>query len=340
MIELRKPEDRITGWKVLVYADTECGKTMFGLSVPKSIIVDSEDGTSHYQEEMDNVKYVVNTSSTKDLMGMFDMLEDDEDLINEMQSLVIDSKTNFYSSQQITSLEVEIKRAKKKGRDTDDSGISVKQWGRIKLDTKRLQALTIDLASRGKYIIDLAQEAEVTKDIGNGNRVVVGHKPDVHKTEKYTYDTIIRLSREKGKKGYVYKAEILKDRTKVYKAGDIIDGGVSFENWREYFEKKNKGGKSIVATNYKSDIYKDEKFIEEEDAIVENTLMQLKKFFKAETKSQGESIAKKHMKEIFIHGKLEKMALSSIKTKEQAEKCLEKLEEIQDNLSKENEDAE
>lgn len=265
-LELKRPEEKVVGWKVLVYGGFETGKTSFALSLPSSIVLDSEDGTAHYADIMENVKYVVNTSSTKELMEMFDMLEKDDDLIEEMQSLVIDSKTNFYNAQQISSLELEQKRAKAKGRDEADANISVRSWGSIKLQTKKLQSLSIDLSSRGKIVADMAQEVEVTKEV-NGNRVVIGYKPDLHKSEGYTYCTIIRLFREKGKKGYVYKAEIQKDRTKVFKAGDIIEGGVSYENWKPYFEKKNKG-KKVVATSYAEDLQKDEEYLESEDTLI------------------------------------------------------------------------
>ena len=39
----------------------------------------------------------------------------------------------FYNTLQVGAQEVEERRARKKGGDVDDAGISVKQWGRIKI---------------------------------------------------------------------------------------------------------------------------------------------------------------------------------------------------------------
>jgi hypothetical protein len=284
-IEIRKVGSRVVGWKVLLLADTECGKTTFGLSMPKSLVLDSEDGWAHYEDIAENTIGIVSTSSTKDVKEMFEMLEDGEDLLDEMQTLITDSKSNIYSGQQISAMEVEERRARSKKGEVDDQTVSQRGWGKIKLDTKRLQALTIDLASRGKFVVDMAQEVEIIKQVGD-KRIVIGYKPDIHKTEKFVYDTIIRLSREKVGEEYTYKAEIYKDRTKVYKAGDIIEGGVSWENWKPYFDNKNKKGAKVVKTSYQDDVEKDEKVLENEDDTISLAIAAVKRVAKEKGKAE------------------------------------------------------
>jgi len=292
--KMRKPGGRVIGWKVLVYGGFGTGKTKLGLTMPKSIVIDSEDGWSHYEDEAVNTVGIIPTSSSKELKELYKDLEDDEDVLKGMNTLIIDSKSNIYSSQQVSAMEVEERRAKTKRLDVDDQTVAMRGWGKIKLDTKRLQALQIDLASKGKFVVEMAQEADITKELKGGKRIIVGHKPDIHKTEQYTYDTIIRLYKEDdGDGGISYFAKIDKDRTEVFKEGDIIEGGVSFENWKPYFDKKN-GGKSVkvAKTSYADDIQTDEKELENENNLIEDTIKLARQFMKDNGKASMVKIFK------------------------------------------------
>jgi len=289
---MRKPGSRIVGWKVLATGDTSSGKTFFGLTFPKSIVVDSEDGWAHYEEEAANTIGIIATGSSKELKQLYNDLEDDDETIDSMQTLIIDSKTNIYSNQQVSAMEVEERRAKKKRDDVDDQVVAQRGWGKIKLDTKRLQALEIDLSSKGKFILSMAQELEVIKTVGE-KRIVTGYKPDIHKTEKFVYDTIIRFYREKNDDGgYDYYSEILKDRTKVFKAGDIIEGGATYKHWEKYFDSKNKKGNHVAETNYTKNIKEDVKGFNDESEKIDLAKDMSRKFAKEHGKAELAKIFK------------------------------------------------
>lgn len=244
------------GGKFLSFGDTSSGKSYFQLTFPKVACIDSEASISHYIDTnivLNNGKSYNNLvfiDTTSDL----DELEDDiESLIDgeydgQIETLSIDSETKFYNTMQVGALEVEERRARKKGGDIDDAGISQKQWGRIKLINMKLQRAKLDLSSKGVHIVSVAQEAEIKDEEGK----VLGHKPDMHKTVKFDYDTILRHFTKKDKQGNIsYYAEVIKDRTNVTKVGQIIENP-SFDIWKSYYDSKN--GLSTNVTSYKKDI--------------------------------------------------------------------------------------
>ena len=184
-----------------------------------------------------------------------DELEEDLDaFINgeydgQIETLSIDSETKFYNTMQIGATEVEERRARKKGGDVDDAGISVKQWGRIKIINMKLQQAKIDLSSKGTHVVSVAQEVEIKDDDG---KKVIGYKPDMHKSVKFDYDTILRHYTKKDKDGNVtFWAEVIKDRTGVTKVGQQIENPC-FDIWKDYYDKMN--GLETNKTSYKKDL--------------------------------------------------------------------------------------
>lgn len=150
---------------------------------------------------------------------------------------------------QIGATEVEERRARKKGGDVDDAGISVKQWGRIKIINMKLQQAKIDLSSKGIHVVSVAQEAEIKDDKGEK---VIGYKPDMHKSVKFDYDTILRHFKKKDKEGNItYWAEVIKDRTEVTKVGQEIENP-TFDIWKPYYDAMN--GLTTNTTSYKHDL--------------------------------------------------------------------------------------
>ena len=114
---LRKPNSRKKGMKILIYGESGSGKTVFALSFPKSIVVDSEDGYSWYEgtERTRNVVGILDSQSYDDLENLMDELDDAND--EEFSSLVIDSETKVYENIKEALQNVEETRAARKGRD-------------------------------------------------------------------------------------------------------------------------------------------------------------------------------------------------------------------------------
>jgi len=272
----KKVEDLKAGLKVLVYGASGTGKTSFALTFPKIVAIDSENGMSFYRKNP-NLKYILNTTSSKELEEALDEIE--EDLLDETNTLIIDSITKLYENMQHSALNIEEKRAKSKGQNIDDANISMRGWGKIKLINKRIQATQIALASKGLNVVCVAQEKDIKEKKGD-NFITVGYAPDSAKGIEFDYDIILRMVTKKDEKSgeEVYKGEILKDRTQTYKKGTIIDNP-SFQNWKDAYDQKSTLKEVVV--DFKKDITLDERQMTSEAELLE-TLMET---FKGQMKS-------------------------------------------------------
>ena len=114
----------------------------------------------------------------------------------------------------------------------------------------KLQQAKIDLSSKGKHVVSVAQATEVYEGTGD-NRKLVGIKPDMHKSVKFDYDTILEFYKEENGEDVRYFAKVKKDRTNVTKVGQIIENP-SYDIWKDYFESMN--GLDTNETTYKQDI--------------------------------------------------------------------------------------
>lgn len=255
----RKAQTAKIGGKFLSYGESGSGKSTFQLTFPKVACIDSETGVAHYEgrditlnngNTYNNLVMVDNTSDLDELEDDLDSFIDGE-YDGQVDTLSIDSETKFYNTMQIGATEVEERRARKKGGDADDAGISVKQWGRIKIINMKLQQAKIDLSSKGTHVVSVAQEVEI-KD--NDGKKVIGYKPDMHKSVKFDYDTILRHYTKKDKDGNVtFWAEVIKDRTNVTKVGQQIENPC-FDIWKDYYSSMN--NLKTNATSYKNDLKK------------------------------------------------------------------------------------
>lgn len=253
----RKAKSAKIGGKFLSYGESGSGKSTFQLTFPKVACIDSETGVAHYEgreielnngNKYNNLLMVDNTSDLDELEEDLDTFLDGE-YDGQIETLSIDSESKFYATLQVGAQEVEERRARKKGGDVDDAGISVKQWGRIKIINMKLQQAKIDLSSKGIHVVSVAQEVEIKDDDG---KRVIGYKPDMHKSVKFDYDTILRHYTKKDKDGNVtFWAEVIKDRTGVTKVGQQIENPC-FDIWAEYYAKMN--GLETNKTSYKKDI--------------------------------------------------------------------------------------
>lgn len=272
----KEVEESRTGLKVLGFGTTGVGKTCFALTFPEIAAVDSEAGMGFYKKKNPNLKFLLNTTSAEEIEDALDEIEDE--LIDKIKTFVIDSETKIYENLQLSGLNIAEKRAKNKGQSAEDAGISQREWGKIKLITKRLQSSKITLSSKGINIVSIAQQKEMKEKKGD-NWVVVGYAPDTAKGFEYDYDIVIRLFTEKDKNNTeTYKAEVYKDRTGVTKKGEIIENP-SFSIWEDtYNAEQNKG---INVIDFKKDIAKDEGKMESELESFEKAKSEMKTIIKS-----------------------------------------------------------
>lgn len=244
--------------KILIYGESGSGKTVFALSFPKSIVVDSEDGYSWYEgtERTRNVVGILDSQSYDDLENLMDELDDAND--EEFSSLIIDSETKIYENIKEALQNVEETRAARKGRDVLDANLSMRSYGKIGQLSGRLQNAKLRLASQGINIISVAQAADEMEDTGNGQRVKVGEKLNMDKRARFDYDVVIRLFTKDNK----YYGEIKKDRLEVFERGDIVENP-SYQNWAHRLESKDNQGEA-VAKDFSKDAEKSQKAYYEE----------------------------------------------------------------------------
>lgn len=314
----RPAEEKFVGGKFLLYGETGSGKSTFILSFPKVGAIDTEAGLSNY-EGHENLLFVANTSSHKDTYDA--IVEINDNYLDKIETFAIDSETKIYDSMQITSMEIEERRAKQKGGDIDDANVSIRGWGKIKTLTKRLQTMKIDLSTRGIFIVSTAQASDVKKKVGD-DMVKVGEKAEAHKSLPFDYDVVLRFYTEQRGRDMVYRAEVQKDRTGVFKKGEIIDNP-SFEMWKAYYDAKKKKG-TIDNTSYSTDVARDEEAMEQEDTLIEEANSMLKELMKSFVDNDDKSGGAKAVKEVYKEVGIKNT--KQIDRKEVAEKVIEAVE--------------
>ncbi len=271
MSMFRKPSTKALGLKVLILGETGVGKSRFGLSFPKIFALDSENGISLYEGGQYG-KNLLGVANTQDFNELQEAIEEIEELVEDEEgavgTLVVDSETKYFQNLNDAVLTVEEKKARKKGADVNDTNVSIRGYGRIKNIGIRLQNLKIDLSAKGVNVVSVAQIEDVKTKVGD-QFVVTGFKPIMAKNASYDYDLILKLFVEKSKTGeFLYKAEVLKDRTEVKKVGDIVDNP-SYEIWKPFLESRK--GAEKLSTSLSSDSSKAVDALEEEDRENEKT---------------------------------------------------------------------
>ena len=244
--------------KVLAYGFEGTGKTLFALSFPDIILIDTEAGSTFYLggKEGENVKGVLRTQGYKKYEDALSEVARDWDKL-EMQTLVTDSVTKIRQNLSDTIINVDVKRNKRNGMaDAElNSNLSMRSWGKIGEISKRHQNIKIDL-SNNVNIVDIAQAKEIKDD----NQKVIDIRPDMDKSSPYDYDLKLFLFTKKDSDGTTkFYARVDKDRTKKYKTGDIIENP-SFALWSNTLGDSD----NRVETNYSDDQKHDEEAYAEE----------------------------------------------------------------------------
>ena len=253
-----KPTKKTAGMKVLAYGFEGTGKTLFALSFPDIILIDTEAGSTFYLggKEGENVKGVLRTQGYKKYEEALSEVARDWDKL-EMQTLVTDSVTKLRQNLSDTIINVDIKRNKRNGMaDAElNSNLSMRSWGKIGEISKRHQNIKIDL-SNNVNIVDIAQAKEIKDD----NQNVIDIRPDMDKSSPYDYDLKLFLFTKKDSDGTMkFYARVDKDRTLKYKTGDIIENP-SFKLWSNTLGDSD----DRVETNYSDDQKQDEEAYAEE----------------------------------------------------------------------------
>jgi len=275
-----KPRMEKRGIKILVYGGTGVGKSWFALTFPRVAVIDTEDGTSMYQDNPNMVQRLVTTSAV-DIEDAIVELKDD--LINEFDTVVVDSETKMYENLQHSALVVVERRARKSGRDAFSEGLSLKEWGKIKLIHKRINSRLIELAGYGKNVIMITQLSDEKQKMGD-EFVKIGEKPNGIKGIEYDFDIVMKIYIDKDTNQRYGVIE--KDRTSTYQIGDIVENP-SFDNWKHIYDNSQKLESSNI--NLNKDIDNDSNVFEDDlDTMILNIRTALKDKLKTKTLSNND----------------------------------------------------
>ena len=285
---LKAPEVVKRALKVLGFGDSGTGKTTFALSFPQNVITDSEDGYAFYKNNP-NIALMATTNSIYDLE---EILDEVEELIEQdkISTFTTDSISKFYANLQYVYQDLVEKRARRKGQDVDDAGLSQREWAKIKTTLKRINDTKLMMASKGINVVDIAQQKDVQEKRGD-TFVKVGVAPDYVKNANYDYDIILNMYTEEDKKtGEThYYAKVLKDRTGKYKKNEVIENP-SFKNWEDIYNGYSNAKESVV--DFKADYKKDTAKTESDEASATELADTIKSFIKDATAEQKAQIGK------------------------------------------------
>ncbi|MED3792483.1 AAA family ATPase [Niallia alba] len=248
MAKFRKPQARKQGLKILAYGENGSGKSWFDLSFPDNAIIDSE---SKIGVNENNPLFRDKIAAIADTSNYYDAVELMEEVIKNPKSyktFTIDSYTKIYSAIQVACMEVEEERARKKGGNIDDSTLSMRSHGKVKLNVLRFEDYIAQASSKGINVIAVAHKVDVKQKSGE-NWIKVGEKPDLKANAEHTFDVVLRFYKEKDivTGEYKYMAEVEKDTTNTYKLGQKLEN-VTYDHFKEYIEKNEK--EEIVNTHY------------------------------------------------------------------------------------------
>ena len=320
-MKFRKPQQAKKGIKILAWGDSGVGKSTFALTAPKIVSIDSDDGQSFY-EDNPNIVFIANTASVKDFEESLIQIE--EEMLDQIESLVVDSETVFNDNMQLMFMDVVEKRARRKGQNVDDANLSPREWGKIKILNKKLFALKTKLASQGVNIISIAESKPIKEKRGE-NFVTVGYEPDMANKSDFKYDIIIKLYTEKQADGTEkYFGIIQKDRTRTFKKGEIIENP-SFQCWEAIAKKMAK--LETIKIDYTQDVKKDEEMVASWDELEKAAVDRVKEILVL-VKTADEN-TKTKIKAVLAELKKSGVDLSKPETKEDAEKVIEALSEFE-----------
>lgn len=290
MAKFRKPQARKQGLKILAYGENGSGKSWFNLSFPQNAVIDSE---SKIGVNENNPMFSEKIAAIADTSNYYDAVELMEEVLKnpkDFKTLTIDSYTKIYSAIQVACMEVEEERARKKGGNVDDSTLSMRSHGKVKLNVLRFEDFIAQASAKGINIIAVAHKVDVKQKSGE-NWIKVGEKPDLKANAEHTFDVVLRFYKEKDivTGDYKYIAEVEKDTTNTYKLGTKLEN-VTYDNFKDYIEKNDK--EEVVETNYdktfESNMESMKKEQEDHDTLVKQFKSLYKELIEKDEKNKAE----------------------------------------------------
>lgn len=284
MSKWMKKEEKMghIGGKVCIFGEQGTGKSTILGTFPRINLVEAEEGNAFYLENNPNILNILPTTSAAEVQEAMDELENDE-FLDQFDTLGIDSGTKLKENMESAAYEIVEKRVRKqraKGQDVDveDLNLSPRDWGHIKRWNQQLATSYIKMSSRGKWVVVIAHNKELTEEVGTGNNkktIKIGDRPDLAKKAEHDFDIILRTFTRKNPvtQEITFHAEVFKDRTLVTKVGEILDNP-TFEIWREKWESTRKYG--IKSVDMSKDVEKSVKKMEDEEEQIEELVADFK----------------------------------------------------------------
>lgn len=317
-----KKEERLafTGGKVVVYGEMGVGKSTFAGTFPRINLVDAEDGQTYYLEDNDNILNVLPTTSASEVQEALDQLNNEE-MMDEYDTVVIDSGTKLYENMQAAAYEIVEDRARKQklkhpGRDIDldDLNLSIRDWGHIKRWNQELATSYIKLSNLGKWTVVTAHQRDIEKEVGSGmnaKRVKIGDRPDLARKAEHDFDIVIKLYTEQNPqtKEVKFFGEIKKDRLNVTKVGDVIENP-SFDIWRDKWESTREYGTKDI--DMSGDVASSKESMQSEADELSNIVEDFKDKMKNLDKAEQAKVSKK-LNELSITNPLRSNDLDGMK---------------------------
>lgn len=237
---LQKREKKSEGVTFLIYGESGSGKTPTGLSFPNQLLFDSDGGTKFYEEFNENILMESNTLVFKELNEDLDELDNDEELLEQVQTINVDSVTRYHENMQHAALKVVEKRARENSRMLEGEGLSPKEYGVMKLHYDRFFARMLTYAKQGKTLVFVAEQSDETENRSDGKggtvNVKVGVKPNMPKGSKFDFDVVVNTYMKDGKSF----GKIEKDRTKTFNIGDVVEMP-NYKHWADAIARAKQG---------------------------------------------------------------------------------------------------
>lgn len=292
-ISFRKPQERKQGLKFLFYGENGVGKSVAALTFPQNAVIDSESKIGVYEK---NPKYQKNIAGIADTSDYYETIDLAESVVNnpdQFKTFTIDSLTNIANAMQVSAMEVEEKRALKKGKDIDDATVSQRGWGKVKLNTVRLNNYIAQASANGTTVIAIAHKEDIMQEVGD-KRIKIGERADLRKGAEHVFDVILKFYKEKDIATGEYKffVEVEKDTTGTYKVGTVIEN-FTYDNYKDYIEGQEKS--KAIEAKYDKTIDDNMRTMQQEQETHDEVVEEFKELFKkavAKDKENKEKVAK------------------------------------------------
>jgi len=223
--------------KMMIYADTDAGKTHSIIKFPNSLIIDSEGGTENYEEEIERLgSKVINTNNFFKILEIVRWLKHNK---HEFTTLSIDSSTSVvhwlrnYWSDIFDKWLDEKNEKQRKNKELEDYG--QRYWSRVNATWARLirELETLDM-----NIIFTAHEKDKYEGEGK-HQTKVGITFDSGKNDARFFSYIFRIEKVGSGKDAKRTAICLRERALIGKhkfPKEIADW--SYEKFCKYYDKE------------------------------------------------------------------------------------------------------